>query len=197
MKYHIIGNIYKDKYVICNCAYSDFYSKKPYTKDKIRNYSEGVGGSWANYYEYDLDKLNVDFFMYSIESYGKHREGENKRKINKIDILTNHEWVECGEVFAIESDREFRSGEKIKLGEKEYEIIYRYNTELKRHELYIDYDISIEKDCKLEARCKNKLTEINRLIEKYNEVSIKTETKNKNNKTFIGCIKKVLFKKWR
>jgi hypothetical protein len=69
----------------------------------------------------------------------------------------------------IETDRTFSTGDIIKINNKEYEATYEYNKDSNLHELYLDYVYKIETDDDLKQLCEDKLLEINKLIEQYNE----------------------------
>lgn len=185
-KYYLMGNIFKDKYFITNyypyIFAREFYSGNPFKTNKPFCCSSGTSSGWVNYYKWDLSELNrmlecqLSFFkerILKISDYGE-RSIEDKTDYTKIEMreqnmITEHVWDRYEEFETIETDIELKDGDTVKIQDKDYKVLYKFNKDLKRHELYIDFEIKIDIDEELKKKCKDTLIEINNIIKEHND----------------------------
>jgi len=187
-KYYLIGKVYKENYEIYLMSY--YYTSYIYNT---------LSENRTSYELSSLEKINImdilkesindkcsyyetspwNWCKYDNELDYKEKHKIQKRSMHNVDTFDRYEEFDC-----IETDREFRDNEIIKIDEQDYTIEYKYNKELNRHELYLDYTIRTEVDEKLKKDCKDKICETNNQIEKYNktiddsEVTIDKRFKN-------------------
>lgn len=178
-EYHLIGNVYKENYEFYLTSYYytsliynnlsenrtsyDFNSMK--IEDIMSSLKDAVADK-CNYYE----TRTWNFSKYDDELDYKDKHKLHKQSINNVNIFDRYEEFDC-----IGTDREFRDNETIKIDEQDYIIQYKYNKELKRHELYLDYTIKVEIDEELKKQCEDKISELNKQIEEYNKVIDESE----------------------
>lgn len=192
-KYYLIGNVYKENYEIYLTSY--YYTSYIYnTLSENRN-------------SYDLTSLETIDIMETLKDamidkcnyyetspwnwckYDNELDYKEKHKIQKQSIYNNSTFDIYEEFDYIETDREFRDDETIKINEDDYIIKYKYNKELKRHELYLDYTIKTEVDEELKKACEDKINDINKQIEKHNNLIDELEVIVDNNfKNYKGDI---------
>lgn len=175
-EYYLIGNVYKDEYVTTNRCFVSKYRGNPYLKPIYQTFY----GFYVNNWEYDLRQINMSLivnnliesntrYCSNIEKYKDETDYKNKHKIEERKMIAMHNWDRYEEFNTIETDIELRDGETIKIDDTDYKVLYKFNKNLKRHELYIDYEIKIEVDEELKKQCEENLAELNMKIEEYNK----------------------------
>lgn len=180
-RYHLIGNVYKDQYVISNFK-EDKYKGNPFSnKDVVLGI---VYGEITRNRDFNIISLDIDSFIYNESKqtneycnniYDKYYKYENiehykkKHKIQKEELSTNHVWDRYEEFDAMETDIELKDSDTIKIQNKDYKVLYKFNKDLKRHELYLDYEINIEIDSDLKKQCEEIIETVNRRIDEYNK----------------------------
>jgi hypothetical protein len=99
------------------------------------------------------------------------RKSMNKNIISLQELIKINKLIVYEEFDTIETDIELRDEETIKIQDKDYKVLYKFNKDLNRHELYLDdYEIRIEIDDKLKKQCEDKVSELNKQIEEYNKM---------------------------
>lgn len=181
-KYYLMGNVYKDKYIVTNRCFVSEYRGNPSEKITHSNYYSFYIDTW----EYNLTQSNIELiinnriednsrYCSTIEKYKDEIDFKNKHKIRKENMITVHNWEKYEDFNIIETDIELRDGETVKIDDKDYKVLYKYNKNLERHELYINYEAKIEVDEELKKQCEEKLAELNTRIEEYNKSIDKLE----------------------
>lgn len=94
----------------------------------------------------------------------------------KKSLFKKYTFLKYEELDTIESERQFQTGDIVKLTnnegkDEEWEIKYRYNNDLKRHELLIDKVITTIEDMELLQEATIKLVELNTLIEHHSQTA--------------------------
>jgi len=215
-EYHLIGNVYKDEYVVTNLIHdksTEIFSGKPsdisneqfpiynnYCFTEVDKYYSPMtyhdpNNHYISYpfitietpYKYNLDELVLDKFLNQLKSksdcnnnrycskYKDIYDYKDKHKISHIKLIVNHVWEKYDEFDTIKTDREFRDNEIIKLDGKDYHSTYKFNKELNRHELHVNYDGIFEIDKKSKEKCETTVEELNFMIDKYNQDIDNTE----------------------
>jgi len=175
-KYYLMGNVYKDKYIVNNRYFVSEYRGNPFEKIVHPNYY----GFYMNNWEYNLTQQNIELILNNrvednarycstVEKYKDEIDFKNKHKVHEQNMITIHNWDRYEDFNIIETDIELRDGETVKIDDKDYKVLYKYNKNLERHELYINYETNIEVDEELKKQCKENLTELNTRIEEYNK----------------------------
>jgi hypothetical protein len=169
-----MGRVYKDTYVIDQYRNKDFYDY-PILR---------MFGSYDK--EYNLT-MNIEIILkdliYQREKYCKdigkskysgmyenEQDYKDKHKVHEQKLLAKHVFDRYEEFDTTETDIELRDGETIKINDEDYKVEYKFNKNLQRHELYIDYEIRIEIDEELKKQCEDQVYEINKRISEHNKM---------------------------
>lgn len=144
-------------------------------------YLMGIVNEVSSYYIIDNKHIiNKYQFLKTIDCTTNVEELFNSMDLSvnniKKSLFKKYTFLKYEELDTIESERQFQTGDIIKMTnsegkDEEWEIKYRYNNDLKRHELLIDKVITTIEDMKFLQEATVKLTELNALIEHYSKTA--------------------------
>lgn len=168
-EYYLIGKVYKETYEIYLTSYYSIVNdamlcgnRTSYDLNTLK--TDNIMSCLKEAVNYKCD-YESKFYKYDDESDYKEKHKLQKQLIYNVDVFDR-----CEEFDYIETDREFRDNETVKIDGQDYAIQYKYNKELRRHELYLDYTIKTEIDEVLKKNCEDKIFELNKQIDEYNKL---------------------------
>lgn len=175
MKYYLIGNvnkkIYKSYYDEIYDLMSENSAWKSFRKLNFETMNvEELFMECLRVNTYEFTKRNIKAEDSKYYKYKDIEEYKNLRRIeivDKLPIVTEFDYNE--DIDVITTERQFKDGDIIKYKEEDYQVKYKYNKDLERHELYINYEIKAIEDKNLKRSCENKLEELNKKIKEYNK----------------------------
>lgn len=168
MKYDVYGNVYKKTY-IKECYF------KPLDLEGFK-------------YEIDLAEYNdeKEFYFRLIKltplsngMYSSYRCIDLRRQeiarlkeclLEEIDKkqYNSKSFVRYALIKTIDTDREFKDGDLFTYNNNDYKVIYKYNSDKDRHELYINYTCELIIDGELDNKINKLIEETNELIKNHN-----------------------------
>lgn len=170
-EYFLMGKVYKENYLVSN-----YPTKINFPKNNYNWLDERWSPFYFNIKDTDsniilIKTIPINYIYRSSDKYKDKEDYINKNRIvTELYFITSNEFDKYEEFDSIKCDREFRDNEEIKIDDKNYSIKYRYNKNLKRHELCLDdYIVRTEVDKDLKKACEEKFSDFKRRIEEYNK----------------------------